>query len=283
MYMASFGTLAYFIVQALASGAEAYSKEYTAEAASQLDDMFLFIPARRILELALACALTCFIVAFLAAGGFSRVAFARGLVLGLAAASLGWNIPTWILRIVRQRRLRRFNEQLVSSLVTMSNALKAGFSVLQAFESVIKEKQNPIAQEFNVFMHQVRVGMSLEDALAHMQERVASDDLALMVGAVETARQTGGNLTEVFEKIAQTIRERMRIEIRIRTLTAQGRLQGWVVGAMPFLLGGIMMVMDPRMMTSFFYSFIGLGVLGLILVLEVAGMLVIRRIVNIDV
>jgi len=261
----------------------AYSEEYTASTTRQLEDMFVFVPPRRILELAAASAAVLFIVAFGIGGGFAKATFGRALVLGLIAGMVGWSIPRRVLAIARLRRTRRFNEQLVDSLMNMSNALKAGFSIQQAFESVAREGQNPISQEFRVFLHQTRVGMRMEDALQTLQTRISSDDLTLMVLAIETARQTGGNLTEVFEKIAQTIRERMRIERRIRTLTAQGRLQGIVVGVMPLLLGAAMLALDPSMMLSFLHSGAGRIILIAVAILEFAGLMVIRRIINIDI
>ena len=165
----------------------------------------------------------------------------------------------------------------------MSNALKAGFSLQQAIELVVKEGQNPISQEFGMYLHQMRVGLPMEEALASLQKRVGSDDLALMVAAFETARQTGGNLTEVFEKIAHTIRERLRIELRIKTLTAQGRLQGVIVGAMPLLLGVAMFFLDPVMMMAFLHSGVGLAMLAAVIILELLGALLIRKIIKIDV
>jgi tight adherence protein B len=116
-----------------------------------------------------------------------------------------------------------------------------------------------------------------------MQKRVGSDDLVLMVAALETARQTGGNLTEVFEKIAHTIRERLRIEMRIRTLTAQGRLQGVIVGAMPLLLAMALFILDPAMMMTFLRSGFGITLLVIVALLEGVGALVIHRIIRIDI
>jgi tight adherence protein B len=112
---------------------------------------------------------------------------------------------------------------------------------------------------------------------------VRSDDLVLVAMAIETARITGGNLTEVFDSIAGTIRERMRIEGRIRTLTAQGRLQGIVIGVMPILLAIMMIVIDPEMMLPFLRSRMGLIVVGAVIILETVGFLAIRKIVRIDV
>ena len=198
-------------------------------------------------------------------------------------AAVGWSLPRRVLAVLKQRRLQRFNLQLVDSLVNMSNALKAGFSLQQAIELVVRERQNPISQEFGMYLHQMRVGMRMEEALESLQKRVGSDDLALMISAFETARQTGGNLTEVFEKIAHTIRERLRIELRIRTLTAQGRLQGVIVGAMPLLLGLAIFLLDPTMMLAFMHSTFGIVMLVAVIILEVLGALMIKKIINIDI
>jgi tight adherence protein B len=283
LYMLSLGGLTYFILQAFHSSAREYASAYTEDSARRMEDMFLFIPPRRILELAAACAAVCFLLGFLALGGFMGRTLVRGLAAGAITGALGWNIPSVALGIMRQRRLLLFNVQLVDSLVSMSNALKAGFSIQQAVELVVREGQNPIAQEFGVFLHQTRVGMRMEDAFESLQTRVGSDDLTLMIASIEIARQTGGNLTEVFEKIAHTIRERMRIERRIRTLTAQGRLQGIVVGVMPLVLGFLLFMFDRGMMLMFLQSPVGTIILIAVAILEVIGALVIRKIIHIDV
>ena len=283
LFTLSLGGLTYFILQSFQAAAQEYAEAYTETAGRQMEDMFLFIPPRRILELAAASAAICFLLGFLALGGLVGRTLMRGLVVGLMTGALGWNIPRVALAVMRQRRLQKFNVQLVDSLVNMSNALKAGFSIQQAIEMVVREGQSPISQEFGTFLHQTRVGMRMEDAFESLLKRVGSQDLALMVASIEIARQTGGNLTEVFERIAHTIRERMRIELRIRTLTAQGRLQGIVVGSMPLLLGFAMFMLDKRMMLTFLDSGFGLGVLVAVGILEVLGALVIRKIINIDV
>ena len=191
--------------------------------------------------------------------------------------------PRLLLAVLRARRLRKFNLQLVDTLVSMSNALKAGFSISQTFESVARDGENPIAQEFNVFLQQTRVGVNFTDALYRLQERVGSDDLKLVCLAIETARQTGGNLTEIFEQISSTIRERMRIENRIRTLTSQGKLQGIVVGSMPIVIGVALMIVDPGLMLPFLHSLTGVIVIAAVVVLITLGGLIIRKIIRIDV
>jgi len=283
LYLLCLGGLTYFILQSFRSAATDYAAAYSESTSRQMEDLFLFIPAKRVLELALASSAICFLIGFLLFGGADGSSVMTGAGFGAVLAALGWTIPRTVMGVMRKRRLQRFNLQLVDSLVNMSNALKAGFSVQQAIELVVREGQNPLAQEFGMFLHQTRVGMRLEEAFDGMQKRVGSDDLALMVAALETARQTGGNLTEVFEKIAHTIRERLRIEMRIRTLTAQGRLQGVIVGAMPLLLAMALFVLDPAMMMTFLRSGFGITLLVVVALLEGVGALVIHRIIRIDI
>lgn len=284
LFMACFGLLAYALLSSLREGMDQYARTFSADTARQFEDIFLFIPPKRIADLARLGAVAVAALLYLLFGDLStRAGVVRGLVFAGAGGGLTLLAPRLLLHILRRRRVARFNQQLVDSLIGMSSALKAGFSILQAFETVMKQNQNPISQEFSLFLQQVRVGVRFEDALRNMEERVGSEDLVLMNQAIEIARTTGGNLTEVFEKIAATIRERMRIQHRIRSLTAQGRLQGIVVGSMPVALMFLMSLVDPKMMSSFFASRIGVALIVLAAVLVAGGALLIRRIVDIRV
>ncbi len=283
LFAASATGLGYLAAVAVREGLENYGV-YAQDTARQYEDLFLFIPAHRIATFARVSAGVLFVLLFLLVGGFTDASLVfRGTFFGVVGALAALFAPKLIVRILRRRRLNRFNLQLLDALSGMSSAIKAGFSILQAFESVVKQGLNPIAQEFGLFLHQVRVGVKFEEALRNMEERVGSEDLSLMNQSIEIARQTGGNLTEVFDKIGHTIRERMRIEQRIRSLTAQGRLQGLVVGSMPIILMVLMTMWYPKMMMPFFYSKIGIAVLILVGVLEVFGFIVIRKIVMIKV
>ena len=181
------------------------------------------------------------------------------------------------------RYVRKFDEQLTDALGTMSNALRAGFSISQAFESVAESDMHPISDEFALLLQQMRVGMSFDDALASLDKRIGSDDLTLVVTAIDIARKTGGNLTEIFDSISETIRARMRIESKVRTLTAQGKLQGIIVSLMPFFLCGVMTVMKPGMMIPFLTSLNGIVCLAGASVMVLIGWLIIRKIVTIKV
>ena len=186
-------------------------------------------------------------------------------------------------RWLNARYVRKFDEQLTDALGTMSNALRAGFSIAQAFESVAEADLHPISDEFALLLQQMRVGMSFDDALASMEKRVPSDDLSLVVTAIDIARKTGGNLTEIFDSISNTIRGRMRVERKVRTLTAQGRLQGLVVSLMPLILCVIMTMMKPKLMIPFLTSLNGIICLLVASVMVFLGWLIIRKIVTIKV
>ena len=196
----------------------------------------------------------------------------------------GWqNGESPLAKWLDQRRREKFNAQLPEALATMSNALRAGFSIAQAFDSVVEQGEKPMSEEFAILQQQLRVGMSFESALESMSERVGSDDLTLVTTAILISRKTGGNVTEIFDKISETIRGRMKIERKVKTLTAQGRLQGIIVSAMPILLGIAMCVLKPKLMIPFLTSMTGILCVAVMTVLIVLGWMTIRKIIKIDV
>jgi len=276
--------LCFILIHILREAEEGYASEYNMDTARQFEDLFLFISPQQLLIVSRILAAIMFTLLFFSAGNLTSTA---GIMMGLVMGSIGavamLFMPRGLVKILRIRRLERFNQQLVTALTGMSNALKAGFSIQQAFESVVKEGEAPIAQEFSMFLQQLRIGVTFEEAIEDMDRRIGSEDLTLMIQSIEIARQTGGNLTEVFDRIAATIRERQRIEGKIKSLTAQGKLQGMVVGAMPLLLGFALYVVDPGMMLGFVKSVIGLAVLVVIVIMELIGAFIIKKIVTIDV
>ncbi len=282
----AFAALAVVLLHAFTSGAEAYSGAYSEKTARAFEDIYLFIPPRRIAEIGWALSIALTLAAFLATGGLAGSVSGILIRFALCGALVGAPAllaPGYFLVFLRNRRREKFNVQLIDALTNMGNALKSGFSILQAFEHVVENGENPIAQEFDTFLHQTRVGVGFTEALQNLDERVASDDLTLVVLSIETARRTGGNLAEIFEKISLTIRERIRIQNRIRTLTAQGRLQGVVVGIMPLLIGIALNILQPGMFQPFLHSTVGIAVVAAIVILLLCGALSIRKIIRIDV
>lgn len=224
------------------------------------------------------------------------IGWIASILIGSAAAAAVWaylsslkikagwqNGESPLARWLDNRRRNKFNMQLPEALATMSNALRAGFSISQAFDSVVQQGEAPMCEEFAILQRQLRIGMTLEEALSSMMNRVGSDDLTLVVTAILISRKTGGNITEIFDKISETIRGRMKIERKVKSLTAQGRVQGIIVSSLPFVLGLIMMVLKPRMMTEFIFSITGLVGISLMILLIALGWLMIRKITKIDV
>lgn len=280
----AFTGLGYTLVKAYASGANAMADSMSEEASRQFEDIFLFIPAKRIAEIGRASAAAVFLLFFIPLFDHANpISTTAGVALGTLFGVLALMAPAKLLEVLRERRRRKFNVQLVEALGSMSNALRAGFSINQAFETVVQNGEKPISQEFGVLLQQMRVGMSFYDALQSLDRRVGSDDLTLVVTAIDIARRTGGNLTEIFDKISLTIRERMRIERRVQTLTAQGRLQGMIVAAMPVLLAVAMTMIKPALMIPFFKSVNGMLAIGATALLITIGWIVISKIIKIDV
>lgn len=284
LFALSAGGLVSVILNAMQLGAERYSTEYSSETAQEFEDIFLFIPPRRIAEIGWMACLLSFGIVFMLIGDFRTPSgMMLGVITGGCAGAAALYSPKFVLNFLKKRRLEKFNTQLVDALLTMSNALKAGFSIMQTIETVIRESENPLSQEFDVLLQQTRVGVNFSEALQKLDERVGSPDLSLVVMAIESSRRTGGNLTEVFEKISRTIRERLRIQNRISTLTAQGRLQGIIVGSMPVIILAVLLVVDPGLMLPFLRSPVGLGIIVVVIGLIACGAVIIRKIINIDI
>jgi tight adherence protein B len=207
----------------------------------------------------------------------------------LVAVVLGWWVPRFYVGRRKAKRLQAFNDHLADTITLIANALRAGASFLQAIELVVRETQPPVSTEFNRVIREVNLGLPFEQALANMVRRVRSDDLELMTTAITIQHQVGGNLAEILDSIAFTIRERIRIKGEIRTLTAQQRMSGYVVAGLPIFLVVILSVIAPQFMEPMFgppeVVGIPLGVIVLALggIMMIVGFLAIRRIVDIEV
>jgi tight adherence protein B len=261
------------IFTVLAKAYEQYQERYVVKSMNDLSDMFLFIDARQLLVLNIASMCLLSILSYII---FNPL-------LCVIATIFGFFLPIIMVKHYRKQRIKKFNVQLVDALQAMANAFKAGLTFPQAIEHVAREAQPPLSQEFGLFVKEVKLGVPLEEALINMGRRVGSDDLELVVVATNIARQLGGNMAEMFETISSVIRERFRLEGKIDALTAQGKLQGWVVAAMPVVLGMVLNYMRPDLMQPMMDHWFGYVVVTIIAIMEVLGILIIRRIVNIDI
>ncbi len=203
--------------------------------------------------------------------------------LALIAGIGGWFVPSFIVKNRIKKRLKLLNEQLGDAVTMMSNSLKAGYSFFQAVDMVAQEMSGPIAEEFGILQKEVNLGLNTEKALENLVVRVKSEDLELVVTAVMIQRQVGGNLAEVLDKITETIRDRVKIKGELKAITAQGRISGLVISLLPLILCLVIYMINPQQMSLLFTRPLGLLLVGLAVMMEFTGIILIRRIVRIEV
>jgi tight adherence protein B len=211
-------------------------------------------------------------------------------IVWIGALLLGYWLPKFWLGRRKGKRLKAFNSELADTITLLANALRAGSSFLQAVEMIVRETRPPISTEFARVIREVNLGLPLDEALANLQRRVRSDDLDLMTTAIAIHHTVGGNLAEILDTIAFTIRERVRIKGEIRTLTAQQRMSGYVVGFLPVGLVVAMSIIAPTFMAPMLQKppeLLGLPAGMFILagggLMMLIGFVLIRRIVDIEV
>lgn len=203
--------------------------------------------------------------------------------VALILGSIGWILPAMFVKLRRSRRYKTFNDQLGDGIVLISNSLKAGYSFLQAVDSIATEMPPPISDEFKKVLKELRLGVDTEKALENLIQRVELEDLELVVTAVMIQREIGGNLSEILDNISGTIRERIKLKGEIRTLTAQGKISGVVISILPIALGGILFLINPEYIMTLFRSKYGLIIVGISIINQIIGMIAINKIVNIEV
>lgn len=204
-------------------------------------------------------------------------------VFALIGGVIGFYGPRLYVRMLQRRRLDAFNNQLGDTIVLLSNSLRSGYSLLQSMETASKELALPMSAELARVTREVGLGLTLQEALANMMRRMPSDDLDLMITAINVQHEVGGNLAEILDNIAHTIRERIRIFGEIRTITAQQRLSGYILTVLPVALAFIMYLLNPQYISRMWQDMCGLLMLFAGGLMMVMGYFVIRRITDIEV
>ena len=202
-----------------------------------------------------------------------------GLLVAIVVVAAEW---VYVLLKV-SRREAAFTNQLGDCLMMVANAMRAGFSFLQAMDLVAKEMEPPISEEFKHVMRDIGLGASVERALDDMDKRVGSPDFSLVVTAVLIQQQVGGDLAHILDTISDTIQDRIRMRREIRTLTSQGRISGYVLGVLPFALAAFISVTNPGYLEPLFTERLGQIAIGIAVVMVLIGFIIIQRIVDIDV
>lgn len=252
----------------------------------QFDRMFMDIPLSRCMLFIAGCTVGSALLGGLLLHGKDYESwgwnFARLLLLP-GFGFMGYQIPRLTVRILWARRIDTFDDQLLDALTLMSNALKSGLSFIQSMDIVVREMEAPINQEFGLIMNQIQLGTNINDALVQLDTRMGTEDVRIVVTAIMILRETGGNLSDTFDTIAFTIRERKKVKGKIAALTTQGIMQGIIIFAMPFVLGFILFNMNPEGVALMWTTPIGIILLGFMALLQVVGGLIMKSMVTIRV
>lgn len=202
-----------------------------------------------------------------------------GLMVGAAFSAA----PLVYLQHKRSRRLSQLEGQLPEALDLVTRALRSGHAFSSGLQMIGEEMNDPIATEFRIVHDEVNFGVSIQQALTNLSERIPLTDLRYFVVAVLIQRDSGGNLTEVLGNLSRLIRERLKLLSKVRVLSAEGRLSAWIVGTMPFALAGLMNLVNPKFMTPLWTDPMGIEIIKYMLVLMALGVLILRKIIQIRV
>jgi tight adherence protein B len=221
------------------------------------------------------------ILAFCAIALAGNIALAA--VVGIFVLFVGWKSPKPIVDYFENKRKKKYQLQMVDALNLLANGLRAGLTMPQALGMVVDEMPAPVSQEFNLVLQQAKIGVPLDEALENLKKRVYTEDNEMFVTSVNILRETGGNLAETFDTIVLVIRERVRLQLKIDTYVASGKIQAYIIGAMPFLMMLMFGSGDPEYFPMLFGT--ALGVIALIVIcgMVALGMWIILKIIDIKV
>lgn len=190
----------------------------------ELEDLFFMLPRQRLMALYIGAPIVVTLVGWM---------FLPKLVVLPIGLGVGLAIPRVFVKMVELKRRNRFQTQLVDALMVLSGSLKAGMSILQSMEVLAEEAAPPMSEEIGLTLKEVRMGLALDESLKRLRKRMPLEELNLVITAILVARETGGDITGVFTKLIETIRDRQKLKERVKTLTVIPRLQGWIMAAIP--------------------------------------------------
>jgi tight adherence protein B len=258
----------------LLNAASKYEKNFKQTAEINLTEMFVFIEPEKLYVANIIIIISTFAVLWLITEAWP-VAIMVAVLLGFT--------PKFLWVILKNKRLDRFLSELPDALNSLSAMMKAGTNLNMALETVVAETSGPIGQEFGLFLRELRVGVDYYEALDNMKARVPLEELALVIAGMKISREIGGSLADVLGRLSDTIRRKIEMEGKIKSLTAQGKMQGYVMTGLPVFLAYILYQIEPNAMARLFTDPIGWVTCGVFIVFEVIGYYFIRKIVNIDV
>ncbi len=251
-----------------------YEERFKGEAQRNMAEIFLFFDPLQVWSAALLCCISTMIIVWVLTLN-PMVAVVSGAVLLI--------LPPWLFHHLKRKRLKRFVEQLPMMLSMLASALKAGAGIQGALKTVVQEAQAPLSQEFGLVMREQRLGLSLDEALANLALRMPAEATYLVVSSLKISAQTGGNLAEALERVANTLRAVKQIEDKIEALTSQGKFQAKVMVCLPIVLMFALNIGDVQVLSMLWETPLGWAVLATIIFLEFCGIFFIRKIVRVDI
>lgn len=270
----SISAVAYYLMNSTTQAVDQYSEHLTSTAESRLRTLFLFADTKKLLVVYMLVFITVPITLFVSGAG---VVFAVASIFVLIL------FPRLMFARLAARRKEHINAALPDALTQVAGAMRAGSTFPMALQSFVDEHKGPLGQEFSLLLRETRLGARQEDALDSLAERVQTEEMDLVVSAALIAHDIGGNLAEILQSLADTIRRKLEMEGKVGALTAQGRLQGYVVSALPFLILIPLAHFEPEATLPLFSTLLGWLFLTVIVVMEVIGGLMIRKIVDVDI
>ncbi|MGE6779286.1 type II secretion system F family protein [Vreelandella titanicae] len=270
--LAAFG--AYIAGKTLMTSATKYQQTFKDSAEHNLAEMFLFIEPQKLFFINIVFLILVFVLVLLSGAGV-------GIAL-LVSAALGAS-PPLVYRYLRKRRRFKAVHQLPDALTAIANNMSSGLSLTQSLETTIAFERPPLSQELGLVLRELRIGVPFEETMNNLYQRLPETEVQLVTSAMTVSREIGGNLSETLLQIASTLRKRLQVEGKIRSLTAQGKLQGLVMTGLPIFLVIALNYMQPEAMSYLFTEWYGWATVGVIVVLEAIGYHIIYKIVSIDV
>lgn len=209
--------------------------------------------------------------------------FFQNMLVAIIGGLVGFGLPSFLIKNLEKKRKAQFHSQLVDALNILSSSLKAGFSLFQAIEALVEEMPAPLSQEFGLILKQNKMGIPLERSFEELRERMPSSEIDLIIAAILIARETGGNLTQVLENLAHSVREKKKIADQIKTLTTQGRWQGVIMSILPVVFAIFVYRMNPGFANIMLNSPVGRILLGYAFISEIIGVILIHKFSKVEV
>lgn len=234
----------------------------------ELDDMFYHSATKKMAQLYYILPLVFGIAGFV---------LTKSIVPAFLGAVLGLFIPNFMVKLKAAKRRVDFNQQILDAIMILSSSLKGGLSLLQALEVLVEEMPAPMNQEIGLVVRENKMGVRLEDALKHLNDRMKLEELTLVINSILVARETGGDLTKVFSRLTTTIRDNRKLKDNIRTLTLQGRMQGIIMSTLPFVFIWWVLTFNKHHFDVMLKTDTGKTLLFIAIVLQLAGMILIRK------